>query len=317
MLASVIVCTRDRAGLLQGCLEAIVADTSLAGREVVVVDNGSTDGTAGLVDGFIARHPRAELRLLREPRVGKVHALNTGVREAAGDLLLFTDDDVRVQPGWAGALVEAMASPGVGAAGGRTLPAWPSPPPPWVNGQGEVALGLMDLGDTPRDAAPGEVIGANMALRAADLRALGLRFEPNLGPVGALKIAWEERHLLERLRLHRRLVYAPGAVACHEIDPARVDWDWVRRLSFQTGFGKARHERLSGVAPGPLPARLLRAAMGYHRAWLVRDRNRRSGARTAAAATAEFLAYDEAGRRIDMALAGLPAQAAWLAGRRV
>jgi glycosyltransferase involved in cell wall biosynthesis len=313
----VIVCTRDRAEWLRGCLEAIIADASLPGREVLVVDNGSTDGTSAVVRDLQARYRDTSLRLLSEPRSGKSHALNTGIAAATGALLLFTDDDVLVADGWAGALAEALSAEGVAAAGGRTLPLWEGTPPAWVEGRGVGALGLVDLGDIARPARPWEIVGANMALRGADLAALDLRFEAALGPAGSLRVNWEERHLLEQVAQHRALAYTPAALGRHRVPTARLTPGAMRRLAFQSGFGKARHERLMGHPPGSFLGRLVSAAVGYHRAWRVRDRNRALGTPTAMDASAEFLAYDEAGRRLDMLLKDAPALAAWVAGRAV
>jgi glycosyltransferase involved in cell wall biosynthesis len=60
--------------------------------ELIVVDNASTDHTREVVE---ANHEaNMPCRYLREDRRGKAFALNTGITEANGDILLFTDDDV-------------------------------------------------------------------------------------------------------------------------------------------------------------------------------------------------------------------------------
>jgi dolichyl-phosphate beta-glucosyltransferase len=59
--------------------------------EVLVVDDGSEDDTAALVEAFVAEHPR--FQLLRNPHRGKAHTVISGVLAAQGDIVLFTDMD--------------------------------------------------------------------------------------------------------------------------------------------------------------------------------------------------------------------------------
>ena len=63
-----------------------------------MVDNGSEDATPNLLAGWCSDHP--EFRSIREERVGFSRGKNAGIRIGKGSLLLFTDDDVIVPPGW-------------------------------------------------------------------------------------------------------------------------------------------------------------------------------------------------------------------------
>jgi cellulose synthase/poly-beta-1,6-N-acetylglucosamine synthase-like glycosyltransferase/peptidoglycan/xylan/chitin deacetylase (PgdA/CDA1 family) len=84
--------------------------------EVVVVDDGSTDGTGELVDGL----GLDRLRVLREPNRGKAEALSTAVAAAKHDLIAAVDADTVFEPGTLAALVRPLADPGVGAVAGNT-----------------------------------------------------------------------------------------------------------------------------------------------------------------------------------------------------
>ena len=317
---SVVICTRDRAALLGRCLESIGRDRPAMAVEIVVIDNGSRDATAAVVASQVPGFPHA-LRCVLEARPGKSHALNRGVREARGAVLLFTDDDVRVEPGWLEELATPLADAGVVAVGGRTLPDWPAPPPAWLGNQLSRDLGLRDLGDTARSAEPGDSIGANMALRAADLHALPAPsgadgpFDPALGPAGSVKVDYEEFDLLQRLPAAGRRVYAPGAVVRHHVDAARLSQAWLRRTYFQRGFGKARHLRAGGAELRPLQYRV-RVALHNLRAARAQRRRNRGGPDEAALVT-EFQLYLDAGHDLDMALARWPGLAALLARRLV
>src|SRR5262245_26539888 len=94
---SVIVCTRDRRPGLMRCLESVLASAQASAwpveMEIVVVDDGSEDGTAEAVQAFAAKERRAAVRLIRQPGLGLSAARNTGVAHARGELLAFIDDD--------------------------------------------------------------------------------------------------------------------------------------------------------------------------------------------------------------------------------
>ena len=87
-------------------LEALTRQTYTGVWEVLVADNGSTDGTRDVAATFTARLP--SLSVLRaDDRQGPSHARNVGAREAIGDLLLFCDADDVVSPGWVAAMASA------------------------------------------------------------------------------------------------------------------------------------------------------------------------------------------------------------------
>jgi glycosyltransferase involved in cell wall biosynthesis len=99
MNVSVIICTWNRAETLKTCLNSflkikIPADFDW---ELLIVDNGSTDSTGEVIEEFKDRLP---LKNIIEPRMGLSVARNHGFKEAQGELVLFTDDDVEITPGW-------------------------------------------------------------------------------------------------------------------------------------------------------------------------------------------------------------------------
>ena len=96
---SVLISTYNRAPRLRTALAALLGQTGDVRYEVIVIDNNSSDDTAGVVAEMAAASPD-RIRYVFEGRQGKSHALNTGLTLARGEILAFTDDDVRVAPDW-------------------------------------------------------------------------------------------------------------------------------------------------------------------------------------------------------------------------
>jgi glycosyltransferase involved in cell wall biosynthesis len=315
--ASVIVCTRNQAGMLERSLRSILADRSEIPRELIVIDNGSTDETREVVRTLATIGSDIAVRYDAESRPGLSHARNRGVAVARGRFLLFTDDDVVVEDGWADALVAGFSRPDVGAVGGRILPRWPFPPPPWMQGPHAARLTLVDFGPVAREfVSPSELpIGANMAVRAEIARSTP--FDPALGVKRRMKLQFEEWHFLARIRAGYALVYQPSAVVFHCIPPERITWEWMRRAHFQLGFGLARKERLEGEEQLSLPRRIVRAARTCRAALRTRSENERATALDAERAWREFSDYMWAGKHLEMLLANHPRLSDWLAGHVV
>lgn len=110
---SIVIPTRDRPAALALCLVALRAQVGVE-VEIIVVDDGGTspERIAKLADG-------ADAVLVRLGGGGPAAARNEGARRASADVVCFTDDDCRPDPGWAALLVGAVRT-GAPFAGGRT-----------------------------------------------------------------------------------------------------------------------------------------------------------------------------------------------------
>src|SRR5581483_1150647 len=101
--------------------------------DVIVVDNNSSDHTRDVVESRVAGFP-VPLRYLFEPRQGKSNALNTGLAATDAAIIVFTDDDVRVGPGWLEASCRPMLDdPAIDYTGGPVRPIWERPRPSWLD----------------------------------------------------------------------------------------------------------------------------------------------------------------------------------------
>ena len=114
MTADVVIPTWRARELLERCLSALQGDRSL--KRVIVVDNGSRDGTTELV-----RERFPDVTLVELPdNVGFGRAVNAGVRAGEGDAIVLLNNDVLVAPGFVDAIVAPLAAPAVGMVAGLT-----------------------------------------------------------------------------------------------------------------------------------------------------------------------------------------------------
>ena len=105
---SVVIATKDRAHFLEGALDSLLAQRHAPKFEVVVADNGSTDGTALLVERYALRSDiSVRYAFVGEPNRGA--ARNAGIAIAAGAIVAFVDDDVVLPPGFLAAHAAAHA----------------------------------------------------------------------------------------------------------------------------------------------------------------------------------------------------------------
>jgi len=296
MDASILICTHDRAALLDRLLGSIAAARPPAALnlETVVVANRCTGATGAVVADWRRRGGVAGLRLVEEPELGKSHALNRGVAAARGELLLFADDDHRVAAGWLEAVARAVAvHPEAACYCGRILPDWDGSEPAWVHDDGPYRIRPypvpnFDLGEEERPVMPGDFIpgGGNLFFPRTLIDRLG-GFDATLGPHGhdlggAEDIAFVGRILDAGLPLW----YCPGALQYHYVDPARLTLGYVVRKAYQRARD-TRRARPSAIgrcwlgAPCYLFAQLAGHAGRAATAWSA-NRRRHCLVRTAA-----------------------------------
>jgi glycosyltransferase involved in cell wall biosynthesis len=248
---SVAICTYNRATSLAETLASVAAllDPGVP-WELLVVDNNSSDDTPRVLERFAAGHA---VRMLAEPRQGLSHARNRATAECRGDVLAFTDDDVRLDPGWLSALAAACRRfPDAGYFGGRIRPLWLTPRPRGFLDDSMAHIGglLMwyDLGEDVRPYVGGELLpyGANMALRRRLLERVGA-FRADLGPIGAVPGRGDDDEYLGRAReAGFGGVYVGDALCRHVVDPARLTVRYLYRFGVQKGIALARMGRAGG-----------------------------------------------------------------------
>ena len=265
-LVTVAICTWNRAALLRRALASLGALEIPEGVrfELVVVDNGSRDETPAVLREHASALP---LRALSEPEPGLSHARNRAAKEARGELILWIDDDVQVEPGWLAAYALAsLRHPDASFFGGAALPCFEQPPPDWIAGSWERLADVWAIRVLPEGPAPIDrtrlPVGANFAIRTAEQRRHA--YDPRLGRRGDELGSGEESDLMRRLLAEgRRGCWVPDARVRHWIPAERLAEPYLRRIWF--GQGCERALTRSG-APRPrlrLLARALRAEARY------------------------------------------------------
>lgn len=184
MTLSVVVATRDRPQLLEGCLLSL-GNAMSPDDELIVVDSASTsDATRDIAEARNAQ-------VIRCSRPGTSHARNVGWRAASGTWVAFVDDDVRVDPSWAKAIrAAAEESPRLSFLTGRLRLAQEADRPVAVfDADHPIPIDRTAVGDVGH--------GANFAARRDALETVG-GYHELLGP-GARWRAGEDLALIDRL----------------------------------------------------------------------------------------------------------------------
>lgn len=227
MRVTVAICTWNRSSLLGQTLARMESLQVPDGVEweLLVVNNNSTDDTDSVIADRMASG-RLPIRRLFEPKQGHSNARNCACAAATGDLLIWTDDDVLVEPDWVRRYVEAAeAYPDAAFFGGPVRPWFEAPPPPAVQqilGQLQSPLALLDLGDQTRRLADEEYpLGANMAFRTDHLKRYP--FRSDLGRCGGSLMSGDDIDVLSRMQRDGLTgVWVAGAALRHFVPSARM-----------------------------------------------------------------------------------------------
>jgi GT2 family glycosyltransferase len=143
-LVSIVIVTHGRRELTRLCLESLFARTEWPTYEVLVVDNGSTDGTPAMLDEIGRQRSNLRTISLAENR-GFPFACNAGLAQARGDLLVLLNNDTVLTQGWLAALHRCLAAhPRAGLAGPVTNA---------IANEARVEVGYRDLDALPEWAS--------------------------------------------------------------------------------------------------------------------------------------------------------------------
>jgi glycosyltransferase involved in cell wall biosynthesis len=251
MRIDVGICTWNRSALLADTLQQLrqVKVPTGVQWQVLIVDNNSTDATARVIRSFEAYLP---LRSVFEPEPGHANARNRAVREVDADYLIWTDDDVLVDPEWLNAYVRAFRTwPDAAFFGGPVEPWFEGTPPRWLKEhwrQVANVFAVRELGPTPFAFTNLLVpFGANYAVRMLEQRKY--LYDLTLGRRPHSVIGGEETQVIRRMLAGGATGWwVPDARVQHVVPRERQSPTYVRR--FFTGQGEVEG-RTRTYDPGP------------------------------------------------------------------
>ena len=215
---SVIVCTRDRKDALLACLAALEAACRGVHREcveIVVVDNGSSDGTVQAVERF-AESASVDLVIARETRRGLSMARNHAIQVSHGRLLAFTDDDCRVAPDYVTRLLSLFASDERPVLrGGRVELGDPADAPVTIQTAHGIVAWERSLASTRlRALGGGQLLGCNISMQREVIERIG-GFDERLGPGQRIPAGEDADFVFRAYRAGFRVEYNDTIVVRH------------------------------------------------------------------------------------------------------
>jgi len=225
--ASLIICSRNRPGLLQDTVESVLKGEEVP-AEIVILDQ--SERAHPLLGSYPQASPTA-IHYIWSPSRGLSTARSIAVGAASHDILVFLDDDMLVAPNWFGSLVQALLDAGPGAViTGQVLPTAPE-------SRGGFQLSIK-VGPKPalyrgrigRDA----LAGGHMALHRSVLAAVG-GFDERLGHGSSFPAAEDNDLGFRLLEAGYSIYYAPQAVVYHR---AWRTWRHYLPLRWNYGLGQ-------------------------------------------------------------------------------
>ena len=241
MKFSVVIATYNRADELAKTLASLSALRVEAPWEVVIVDNNSSDNTRDVVQAAAQGFP-VSLRYVQEPEQGRSAALNAGIKAAQGEIIVTTDDDVRLEPDWLTNGEHALHRLGSDYLGGKALPIWPETRPTWIP-EGRcihwAVIALLDYGPEPLPLGDYVPLGVNMVFRREAFERAGL-WNNTIGRKAGTLLGQEVREWCQRARAAGlKGFYSPDLVVHHVIPAGRLTKKYFRSWFYWHGISRA------------------------------------------------------------------------------
>ncbi len=253
---TVAIPTYNRADFLRQTLAGLVTQQFPRDHfEILVLDNNSTDHTRAVVAEFASAHPAP--RYLLETHQGLDYARNRAIAEARGDIIVFGDDDILVQPDWLAHLAAPLLADSthrIGAVGGEGIPVFPDGLPPWVAEWHAPLAFRPDLGPLEARHSP---MGANLAFPRRIFAQLGL-FHTALDRAAGNYFSGGDSEMIRRVRTAGLEVwFAPGAAVKHQMPASRTTFRYASRHAFDSARSRVIDRAGQPGATGYLAGRFI------------------------------------------------------------
>lgn len=234
-MISVVVCTFNGLSRIESCLSAILNQAAPPVFELIVVDNGSTDGTGEMVEKILLdSFSQGDWRLLQEKKPGLLQARIRGMKEARFEWVLFCDDDNVVFPDFLAKAVEIIGNARkIGVLGSHGIPEFSSPKPEWFDKYSSSYAVGAQLKDNSHRKHLDFVYGACSIYRKNPLLSLFEKgFVPSLS--GREKEGLSSGDDVEWCALMQllgfQIAYSPNLKFYHQIPVKRLSWEYYLKL---------------------------------------------------------------------------------------
>ena len=280
-MLSILIPTAGRGEVLPVVLESASRESQSVAHptEIVVIDNNSNEKLTRCIRQQ-CNSANSRVRYIREPSPGLTAARHRGADEAAGELLVFLDDDVELGQGWLAGVLEGFSDSNVGIVGGPSIPRFGGSVPAWFwdfvtptpyGGWHCTWLSLLDIGQAVDDIHPNYVWGLNFGIRRSVLGELG-GFHPDLVPSHLQR--WQgdgETGLTMKAKADGvRARYVPQALLYHLVGPDRLTLDYFsRRARYQGVCDSFTQLRAGSAFADALPNSPVPTAANVARPWEV------------------------------------------------
>jgi glycosyltransferase involved in cell wall biosynthesis len=211
--------------------------------EVLVVDNSAQGEKGSQIKKLLTSWPA--VRIVAEPTVGLSFARNRALLESLAKVVVFIDDDAKMEAGYLKRLGRVFCgSPLPAAAGGPVMVGWDNPPPPWWEPGLNFYANYLNLGEgTKKIAYPQVLYGTNLAVDRHLALELG-GFDTNLGRIGEGLLDGEDAllQLCMTRQSKRPIIYDSDLVVTHYFAAERLNRDYLLKKAFWHGCSRRRVE---------------------------------------------------------------------------
>lgn len=282
---SVIIPTFNRVLYLKKAVKSILGQSIDKNRyEMIVIDNGSTDGTQVVIDELNEIN-NGYIRYFYESQPGLHVGRHKGAKEARGDILVFCDDDIVADKYWLEGIIETFENTEAVLVGGKILPKYEINPPEWIErfwtfgeeGKHLDILSLIDMGDKIKEVDPSYILGCNYSIKKEIFFECG-GFNPDSVPDNMIKYRGDGETGLS-LKIKEKgwkAYYNPKACVYHNIPKERLTVKYFCKRMFNQGISDSFTEmRKLGGVKDPIRMRVRDAYKKgkiFHREEVLRDK---------------------------------------------
>lgn len=236
---SIVICTYNRLDCLRDAVASVIAQLPTDGTaELLIINDGATDGTAAWLDAAQAEWP-ASVQAIHQENQGLGAARNTGWRSARGKWIAYLDDDAIAPVGWLNHWLRICreSATDVATLGGPIRLKWEQPRPNWLPASLEEWLTCFEPGTQAFTSSKEPLFrGANMICRVEALGKVD-GFSTKLGRKGGNLLSREECDLAEKLAAAGFVSrYEPAPWVWHRVHAERLNRRWFFRRLYWEGI---------------------------------------------------------------------------------